>query len=161
MKASARGVTGAIGAAEASAGVSGWRRRRRGLLGVAALAVLVDAVAGDVLGAGVDVGARVVAVAAAEARREPVAVAVGRAPRAREQQRAGPSAPSVAAAKPGAPSRQAGADHQARARTTAIANEIAEQPTAGDARAAARRPVAEPNQKNPCPAPATTATASA
>jgi hypothetical protein len=35
--------------------------------GVAPLAILVDAVAGDVLGAGVDVGARVVAVAAAEA----------------------------------------------------------------------------------------------
>ena len=59
-------------------------------VGVAALAVLVDAVAGDVLGARVDVGARVVAVAAAEAGREPVAVVVGQPARGAEQQAQAP-----------------------------------------------------------------------
>ena len=54
-------------------------------LRVAAFAVLVDAVAGDVLGARVHVGAVVVAVAAAEPGREAIAVVVGQAPRRADQ----------------------------------------------------------------------------
>ena len=50
---------------------------------VAALAVLVDAVAGNVVGARVDVGAGVVAVSAAEARGESVAVVIGQRARQR------------------------------------------------------------------------------
>ena len=65
--------------------------RLGGRLGVATLAVLVDAVAGDVLGARVDVAARVVAVAAAEARREAVAVVIGGAARDAQQRGASPT----------------------------------------------------------------------
>ena len=66
-------------------------RLRRGAAGVAAFAVLVDTVARDVLGARIDVRPSVIAVAAAEACGEPVAVSVGHPARHREQRSQAPA----------------------------------------------------------------------
>ena len=157
---SSRGLIGASGAPSAEAAVEASGRAAGDRLGVAALAVLIDAVAGDVLGAGVDVGARVVAVAAAEARREAVAVVIGQAAR-RRQQGAQPQPWSATASNAGDAFGQPRADDEADAPPPRRPPSGNPTPSAAGSRARSALPGRDQNQKRPCALPSTSAAASA